>query len=260
MGTVTPVHATGFGADRDLAALGDVLAIWAHPDDETYLAGGLFAGLRDVGTRVVCVTATRGEAADPAAGPEERAALAAVRTEELEVALETLGVAEHHWLDCPDGACADLDPAGPVERLATLLDEVRPGTVVTFGPDGFTGHPDHRTVSSWTDLALVRAGVTPRVLHPVALEQPVDPELDEDFGVFDLGRPRVCTEDELALQLRLAGAALDRKVEALLRQVSQTGGLVSAVGRERFSAWVATESFALPPASRAAGPRGPGAR
>jgi CDP-diacylglycerol--glycerol-3-phosphate 3-phosphatidyltransferase len=70
------------------------------------------------------------------------------------------------------------------------------------------------------------------------------------LGVFDLGRPRVCTEDELALQLRLAGAELDGKVEALLRQVSQTGGLIAAVGLERFSAWVATESFARPLATR----------
>jgi LmbE family N-acetylglucosaminyl deacetylase len=243
--------ATGLAADaRGLAALGDVLAIWAHPDDETYLTGGLLAGLRDVGTRVVCVTATRGEAADPAAGPGERAALAALRTEELDAALDLLGVVEHHWLDYPDGGCADLDPTAPVAQLVTLLEEVRPGTVVTFGPDGFTGHPDHRTVSAWTDLALSRAGVTPRVLHPVALEQPVDPALDQDFGVFDQGRPRVCAEDELALQLRLAGAALERKVEALLRQSSQTGSLVAAVGLERFSAWVATESFARPLGTR----------
>ena len=229
--------------------LGTILSIWAHPDDETYLAGGLFADLRDVGSRVVCVTATRGEAADPAAGPGERAALAAVRTEELDAALSILGVKEHHWLDYPDGGCADLDPFEPVEQLAGLLEEVRPATVVTFGPDGFTGHPDHRTVSAWTDLALSRAGVTPRVLHPVALDPPVDPELDEDFGVFDLGRPRVCAEDELDLHLHLTGAALDRKVEALLRQSSQTGGLVEAVGLERFSAWVAMESFARPLAS-----------
>jgi len=243
------VHTPATRPDTDaggVAALGDVLAIWAHPDDETYLAGGLFADLRDLGSRVVCVTATRGEAADPAAGPQERATLAAVRTEELDAALGILGVAEHHWLDHPDGGCADLDPTGPVTQLVTLLEEVRPDTVVTFGPDGFTGHPDHRTVSAWTDHALGRAGIAPRVLHAVALEPPVDPELDEEFGVFDLGRPRVCAEDELALQLRLAGAALDRKVEALLRQSSQTNGLVAAAGLERFSAWVATESFALP--------------
>jgi LmbE family N-acetylglucosaminyl deacetylase len=252
MGSTISTRTPGLDRDqaRGLAELGDLLAVWAHPDDETYLAGGLFAALGDLGVRVVCVTATRGEAADPAAGPDERAELAALRTDELEAALTTLGVAEHHWLDYPDGGCSDLDTAGPVARLTALLDEVRPGTVVTFGPDGFTGHPDHRTVSAWTDLALARTGLAPRVLHPVALENPVDPELDEDFGVFELGRPRVCAEDELAVQLRLAGAALDRKVEALLRQESQTGGLVSAVGRERFSAWVATESFAAPLVTR----------
>ena len=42
--------------------LGTVMTIWAHPDDETYLVGGLAAALTDAGHRVVCVTATRGEA------------------------------------------------------------------------------------------------------------------------------------------------------------------------------------------------------
>jgi LmbE family N-acetylglucosaminyl deacetylase len=133
-----------------------------------------------------------------------------------------------------------------VACLTAMLDDVRPDTVLTFGPDGFTGHPDHRSVGAWTDAAARRSRTSPRVLHAVAEEHPVDPELDEDFGVFDLGRPRVCTSDEMAVQLRLTGAALDRKVAALLRQESQTSGLVAAVGRERFRAWVATESFASP--------------
>jgi LmbE family N-acetylglucosaminyl deacetylase len=53
----------------DLTSLGTVLTVWAHPDDETYLAGGVLARLSDAGQRVVCVTATRGEAADPAVAP-----------------------------------------------------------------------------------------------------------------------------------------------------------------------------------------------
>jgi LmbE family N-acetylglucosaminyl deacetylase len=234
----------------DIERLGTIVGVWAHPDDEAYLSGGLLAGLTDAGARVVCVTATRGEAADPDAGPGERTALAALRSEELRAALGILGVTEHHWLDYPDGGCADLDPAGPVGCLVALLDDVRPDTVVTFGPDGFTGHPDHRAVSAWTDLAVARSAVAPRILHAVAEEPAVDPELDEQFGVFELGRPRICTEREMALQLRLSGAALDRKVDALLRQVSQTGGLVAAVGRERFRAWVATESFGAPVQTR----------
>ena len=230
-----------------LAALGTVLAVWAHPDDETYLSGGLLGELTEAGQRAVCVTATRGEAADAGAGPDERAALAAVRTEALEAALAILGVTEHHWLDLPDGGCADLDPEGPVGRLVALLDDVRPDTVLTFGPDGFTGHPDHRAVSAWTDLAVRRSLARPQVLHAVSREQPVDRQLDEDFGVFELGRPRTCPDDQMAVLLPLREAALDRKVAALVRQVSQTAGLLTAVGADRFRAWVATECFAPSP-------------
>jgi LmbE family N-acetylglucosaminyl deacetylase len=230
----------------DLAGLGTVLGVWAHPDDETYLTGGLLAALTDAGHRAVCVTATRGEAADPAATPAQKAALAAVRTRELAAALAMLGVTEHHWLDLPDGGCADLDPAQPVARLVAILDDVRPDTVLTFGPDGFTGHPDHRAVSDWVDRALRRSAERPRLLHAVTGLVPVDAGLDEDFGVFELGRPRTCADDEVAVQVSLDGPELERKVAALLRQESQTGDLVAAVGHDRFAAWVATERFALP--------------
>jgi LmbE family N-acetylglucosaminyl deacetylase len=230
----------------DPLALGTVLAVWAHPDDETYLAGGLMAALADAGHRVVCVTATRGEAAVPGATPSQRAAMAAVRTQELDAALAHLGVREHRWLDLPDGGCADV-PSGPVvARLTQTMDEVAPDTVLTFGPDGFTGHPDHCTVSRWTSAAVDDAARRPRELHAVAQEQPVDPDLDEEYGVFELGRPRTCADEELALRLSLQGASLRRKVEALLLQRSQTGVLVSEVGAERFARWVATETWAPP--------------
>jgi len=206
--------------------------------------------MRDRGHRVVCVTATRGEAADPASGLAERAALAEVRSRELEQALASLGVEEHHWLDLPDGGCAEVDPEIPVSALTSLLDEVRPDTVITFGPDGFTGHPDHIAVSGWTDLAVAGCTGAPDLLHAVTTERArVDSSLDEDFDVFYLGQPRICAEHELAVHLELSGAMLERKVEALLHQPSQTSALVDAVGLDRFRAWVATESFAARPTS-----------
>jgi LmbE family N-acetylglucosaminyl deacetylase len=214
--------------------LGTVLMIWAHPDDETYLAGGMSAALSDAGHRVVCVTATRG-----AAGGDVE-----VRSSELEAALTVLGVTEHHWLEYEDGACALVDPAAAAARLRDLLDEVRPETVVTFGADGFTGHPDHRAVHTWTELAVAGAGVTPRVLHPVARLQPLDADLDDNFDVFELGRPRRCSDEQLALLLELDDGLLDRKLDALLNQWSQTGGLVEAVGLPRFRNWVSQEAFA----------------
>jgi LmbE family N-acetylglucosaminyl deacetylase len=226
-----------------LTDLGTVLMVWAHPDDETYLVGGLSAALTDAGRRVICVTATRGEAGGTAEG------LAEIRTTELEAALDLLGVEEHHWLDYADGGCASVDDDEAASRIRAVVDDVRPDTVVTFGPDGFTGHPDHQAVSRWVDLALNHhpagdQGV--RLLHAVAREHRVDPGLDEDYGVFELGRPRVCADDQLAVLLPLEGALLDRKVAALLAQESQTAGLVAAVGLARFRAWVATEALAEP--------------
>jgi LmbE family N-acetylglucosaminyl deacetylase len=224
-----------------LADLGTVMMVWAHPDDETYLAGGLSAALTDGGGRVVCVTATRGEAGGDAAD------FAAVRTAELEAALEVLGVSDHRWLDHPDGGCANVDEAEASGAVREVLDEVRPDTVITFGPDGFTGHPDHQAVSRWVDRALAASGSGADLLHAVRGGKPIDPGLDADFGVFELGHPRTCSEDELDVLLPLEADLLDRKVRALLLQESQTAGLVAAVGEARFRAWVATEAFARPP-------------
>src|SRR3712207_9387975 len=77
-----------------VAELGTVLGIWAHPDDEAYLSGGLMALARDGGSRVVCVTATRGEQGtpDPEEGPPQR--LAGERTRELACCLPVLGVSD----------------------------------------------------------------------------------------------------------------------------------------------------------------------
>src|SRR3954454_19850439 len=93
----------------DIRALGTIMGIWAHPDDEAYLSGGLMALARANGQRVVCVTATRGElgTTDPAAWPAER--LAPEPTLELADCLAVLGVHELHWLDYRDGGCAAAD-------------------------------------------------------------------------------------------------------------------------------------------------------
>ena len=70
-------------AQADLAELGTIVSVWAHPDDEAYLCGGLMATAADAGLRVVCVTATRGElgVTDPVRWPPER--MAEIREAEL---------------------------------------------------------------------------------------------------------------------------------------------------------------------------------
>lgn len=229
-----------------VAELGTVLGIWAHPDDEAYLSGGLMALATDAGSRVVCVTATRGElgTADPATWPPHR--LAQERATELARSLATLGVVEHHWLDLPDGGCAALDPAGPVARLAGLIEVVRPDTVLTFGPDGITGHDDHKAVGAWADAAwalAARRGC--RLLHScMATEYFAEWEpLDTKLGIYPPGLP-VCTPvADLAVHLELDGATAARKVAALAAQATQTSGLIDQLGLSTFTGWVGMESF-----------------
>ena len=139
------------------SALGTILSIWAHPDDETYLAGGTMAAARDHGQRVVCVTATAGELGtdDPQTWPPNR--LDRVRRWEAAAAMAVLGVDEHLVLGYPDGGL-DFDDREAIARIGRLIDEVRPDTILTFGIDGMTFHPDHVAVHHWVTAAWERRG------------------------------------------------------------------------------------------------------
>ncbi|MFG3437475.1 PIG-L deacetylase family protein [Nonomuraea sp. NPDC047897] len=234
------------GPMSDVAALGTVLGVWAHPDDEAYLSGGLMALARDAGSRVVCVTATRGELGTPRPEewPPER--LAAARARELARCLEILGVGEHHWLGHRDGRCADVPAAGAVARLCEVVEQVRPDTVLTFGPDGITGHPDHQAVSAWTTAAFERAARPgARLLYATFAERRAArwDTLNASLGIFPPGYPVTTPAHRLAVDLVLDAPTAGRKVRALAAQQTQTAELIAALGLDLFTAWVRDEAF-----------------
>ncbi|MFF5207540.1 PIG-L deacetylase family protein [Streptosporangium sp. NPDC000396] len=230
----------------DVARLGTILGIWAHPDDEAYLSGGLMAMARGNGSRVVCVTATRGELGtpNPAAWPPHR--LAAARTGELARCLEILGVTEHHWLGHRDGTCAAARTPDAVAQLCAIIDQVRPDTVLTFGPDGITGHPDHQAVSAWTTTAFDHAAPPgARLLYATFAKRraPRWNTLNESLGIFPPGHPVTTPAHRLAVDLVLDAATAARKVRALAAQETQTAELIAGMGVDRYTAWVGDESF-----------------
>lgn len=233
----------------DMAELGTILGVWAHPDDEAYLSAGLMSMARDNGARVVCVTATRGElgTSDPVTWTPDR--LAQARTRELARCLEILGVVEHHWLDYPDGGCAEVPVRDAAARLCDLLDEVRPDTVLTFGPDGVTGHPDHQAVSAWTTAAFDRAARPRARLMYAAYPQRRAVRwaaLNDSLGIFPPGYPVMTPPHRLAVDLALDDETAARKVRALEAQSTQTAELIAMIGADRYRAWVSDESFAEP--------------
>ena len=135
-----------------------VLGVFAHPDDETFCAGGTFARYAGQGAEIMVVSATRGQAGqirDAAAG--NRRTIAAVREAELRLACERLGITQVRCLDHVDGTLADAGFPALVEEVTEVIREFGPDIVITFGPDGGYGHPDHVTISAVTTAACQRA-------------------------------------------------------------------------------------------------------
>ena len=129
----------GFGSGARRARL---LGVFAHPDDETFCAGGTFARYAGDGAEIMVVSATRGQARqirDARVGT--RRTIGAVREGELRLACERLGVAEVRCWDYADGGLAQADFAGLVRQVVQLIREFRPQVVITFGPEGVYGHP-----------------------------------------------------------------------------------------------------------------------
>ena len=131
---------------------GPVLAAFAHPDDER-VVGPLLSRLAREGREVHLVIATDGskgvrDHAGIPAGPQ----LAAARAKESECAARRLGVRQLHMLGMEDGSLG-MSAATLAQlrtRLAAVIERVRPQAIITFGPEGGTGHPDHRLTGNVT--------------------------------------------------------------------------------------------------------------
>jgi len=140
------------------------MAVLAHPDDESLGVGGTLAKYASEGVEVFLVTATRGDGGRYRGHrPDDQqhpgpVALAKIRETELRAAASVLGVREVSLLDYRD---QHLDRANPREAVAGIVGHLRrvhPDVVVTFGPDGAYGHPDHIAISQFTTAAIVAAG------------------------------------------------------------------------------------------------------
>ena len=134
-----------------------LLAVFAHPDDESIACGGLLAWCADAGARVTLLCATHGELGRPAdesahdvtALPETATRMAALkerRGDELACAAEQLGIDEMRILGFPDGMLPWLPDGALAAAVHDVIDALHPQVIVTFGADGLYWHPDHVAV------------------------------------------------------------------------------------------------------------------
>lgn len=136
-----------------------LMAVFAHPDDESLGLGATLAKYAAEGVETYLVCATRGQRGW--FGPEETnpglEALGRIREKELQAAADVLGLREVTLLNYMDGDLGQAPHAEAVAHIVSHLRRVKPQVVVTFGPDGAYGHPDHIAICQFTSAALICA-------------------------------------------------------------------------------------------------------
>ena len=146
-----------------------LVAVFAHPDDER-IAGPLLARYARLGHRVYLVIVTDGsKGVTRHAGIPAGDSLAAVRALETKCAARELGIMPPIMLGLEDGGLASFEALGRMRaEMRRIFKELRPDAIISFGPEGGTGHPDHRLVGNVV-TQVVQAGeegVTDALYYP----------------------------------------------------------------------------------------------
>ena len=151
-----------------------ILAVFAHPDDESLACGGTLARLADSGARVVLLCASRGESGSVRHGSlVDASELGRVRSAELLEAARTLGIADVLICDHPDGDLRWADVSEFHEEIVAAIGHYRPDGVITFAEDGLYWHLDHIGVHERTYTAVRSLGADAPPLYYVTIPKGV---------------------------------------------------------------------------------------
>ena len=136
-----------------------LMAVFAHPDDESLMMGGALAKYAAEGVETYLLMATKGERGrfGVDGGKPGIEIVGAVREQEVLNAAKELQMKEVSFLNYLDGDLDKSDPQEIISRIAMHIRRVQPQVIVTFGPDGGYGHPDHVAISQFTTAAIQKA-------------------------------------------------------------------------------------------------------
>jgi LmbE family N-acetylglucosaminyl deacetylase len=171
------------GARDRLPVWRDVLAVVAHPDDESFGLGALLGAFTTAGSRVTVLSLTHGEAST-LRGVEGD--LATIRAHELAEAAAVLGIARVGLATHRDGALSQVDIDILAAAVAEFAGTTPPDGVLVFDRDGVTGHPDHRRA---TEAAIAYASRQEVPVLGWTLPRSVASTLNAEFGASFSGYP-----------------------------------------------------------------------
>jgi LmbE family N-acetylglucosaminyl deacetylase len=213
-----------------------LLAIFAHPDDETFRPGGTLAFLARQGVKVHVLTLTHGEAGSCGEPPLfTHDELPSVRERELHCASAALGIQPPHLLDYPDGHLTEADPKRVIADILTVVHQVHPQVLLSFGPDGLSGHPDHIIVGQWTTEVFNRVEEI-AALYTIAVPQ----SLANRLGMHQM---HAVTDKSIALSVDIS-AVWETKLAAMRCHATQwSSSPMAGTSEERFRLFFGREYF-----------------
>jgi N-acetyl-1-D-myo-inositol-2-amino-2-deoxy-alpha-D-glucopyranoside deacetylase len=237
-----------------------ILAVFAHPDDESLACGGTLARLADLGARVVLLCASHGEngsISDPALVSGGN--LGCVRVQELREAAGVLRLSEVLVFDHPDGALRWDDVPELHAEIMMTVERVRPDAVITFDEDGLYWHLDHIGVHERTTTAIRSLGGDAPPVYYVTMPKGVMHELVE-AALGNHGAPPTSTVwgiepdafgDQAAAPTFVVDVAdwVGRKLEALRCHRTQMGphNPFAWLDEQQARRWLGIEQFRRAP-------------
>jgi N-acetylglucosamine malate deacetylase 2 len=192
-----------------------ILLVFAHPDDESFGVGGTISKYTHQGIPVDLICATRGEVGTRINVPYN-IETGIARESELRKAAFILGIRSIYFLDFIDGELENLNIGEIVDKVRGIMIKVQPEVVLTFGPDGITGHPDHVTIGKAATQAFEQLKGTPsssRKLYYAAIPESEWPDAAES-GITTM------PDDEVTTTVDITGY-LKNKIEAISAHRSQ---------------------------------------
>lgn len=235
-----------------------LLAVFAHPDDESLACGGILSLCADAGMRVSLVCATRGEDGRDGSGEGTGEPLGQRRSRELAAAADVLGIETVTLLDFEDGMLPWVDGEDLDDAIEAAVSRWAPAAVVTFDEDGLYWHPDHIAIHRATTNAVAGMGAAGPALYYVSLpEGSMRALVDRVKGRLPDSRLSILGVDNVDAFGTLAPepamvvnveAGVARKVAALLCHESQTrGGPLSAITETEAVAFLGVEHLRRAP-------------
>jgi LmbE family N-acetylglucosaminyl deacetylase len=221
---------------------GPILLVFAHPDDESSSAGGTTAKYTERGVSVALICATGGEKGTRLDVPPD-VDTATAREAGLRAAAAITGIRNIYLLGYIDGNLEKADTGEMASRILNIMREVQPEIVITFGPDGISGHLDHKAISKAATLAFdmsTEAGAGPRKLYYVTIPESALTNVGGEHANGVITRP----DDEVTTIIDIS-RHLDTKIRALrahssqqdarwLAEVFQQSAELTGVSREFF--------------------------